>query len=80
MTTVADIQILHSIIAPAALKTLLQENYDIEQILDLQILSIGDNDNYVVTTVDKKYVLKIYKRNKYWLKNKSDYLFEGELL
>lgn len=67
----------HSVISSDALLPILYKLYDIEGILECRLLCNGVNDTYLVSTNERKYILRIYKVN--W-RTKSDIHFEIELL
>lgn len=52
------------------------ENYSLNTSISCELIRAGDNDNYLIRSGDTKYVLRVYRREKYWLKNDSDYFFE----
>lgn len=72
--------VLQSLISPQSLSKLINSNYSFESDVKVKLLSICDNDIYLVTTEDSKYILRIYRHNKHWLESKDNYLFEMEWL
>lgn len=71
---------LQSLIDPKSLSELIASHYDFEETAKATLLSICDNDVYLVTMGNSKYVLRIYRFNKHWLESKDNYLFEMEWL
>ncbi len=74
-------RIYKSLFEPDYIKELIKINYNINS-LNICLLNSGDNDVYKVFDYinKKKYILKIYKHGKPWLKNLSDYMFEINML
>ena len=66
----------YSLIDSRYVLNLIQNNYHINNDINVSLLNKGDNDHYLVTSGQKKFVFRIYKHNKHWLQNESDYLFE----
>ena len=75
-----QLTIYRSLISTDSLKKIVSESYNLNGSIKVSLLSIGDNDHYLVSTKDNKYVLRIYKHNKHWLQKESDYLFEMDWL
>ncbi len=76
------IRIYRSILSEESLKKIIAKNF-FNLNLDnfkVKILSIGDNDHYLVYNLSKRYILRVYRYNKHWLSKEADYLFEIELL
>jgi Ser/Thr protein kinase RdoA (MazF antagonist) len=69
-----------SILSSQGLEKILMENYNLGHSIKITVLSIGDNDHYLVESETSKYVLRVYRYNKNWLQRESDYIFELEWL
>jgi len=69
--------VIYSVLSCSALLVLIQENYTLPNIQNIEYYQSGLNDTYIVTCVDKKYVLRVYKNN--W-RTESDILCEIEVL
>ena len=69
-----------SILSSQGLGKILMANYNLGHLIKISVLSIGDNDHYLVESETSKYVLRVYRYNKKWLQRESDYLFELEWL
>ncbi len=74
------IKVCRSIIAPKAIKSIVLKNYNFQKLSRIAVLSIGDNDHYLVHTDKNKFVLRVYRHAKHWLQTKSNYIFEMDLL
>lgn len=74
-----NLSIIFSLISPESLASLVEETYNLSNI-SCKLIRVGDNDNYLILSGNDKYVLRMYKREKYWLKSESDYFFEMEWL
>lgn len=73
-------KIIKSVISPENLTEQVKANYLNSSPFHISLLSLGDNDNYLVQTQDEKYVLRLYRHNKHWLPTKESYAFEFQLL
>ena len=71
-----QIKVLSSLIDPSEMAWRVEKEYSLGTVEQCICISIGDNDNYLITIEHKKYILRIYRYNKYWLVNESDYQFE----
>lgn len=71
-----QLKTLKSLISPNELISLVKENYHFSIPIKITLLNSGDNDHYLIESINNKYVLRVYRYNKYWLKSKSNYLFE----
>lgn len=67
----------HSVISSEAIRSVINDLYEIEKVLECRFLSNGLNDTYLLKTTTEKYILRIYKAH--W-RSKSDILFEIEML
>lgn len=76
----ASVSIIRSIISPESLKEQIHSNYSNISPFNISLLSIGDNDNYLIKTSEKNYVLRIYRHNKHWLPTRERFNFEFQLL
>lgn len=76
------IKVYRSILSEKSLKKIITKNFVNLNlgIFKVKILSIGDNDHYLVYNLSKRYILRIYRYNKHWLTKEADYLFEIKLL
>ena len=74
------VNIMRSIISPESLIEPIRANYPNISPLNISLLSVADNDNYLVQAQDQNYVLRIYRHNKHWLSNQESYIFEFQLL
>jgi Ser/Thr protein kinase RdoA (MazF antagonist) len=75
----SDLYITRSIIAPECLINPLEEHYPLS-VSEINLLSIGDNDHYLVKANNTHYVLRIYRHNKHWLPTKEYHAFEFSLI
>lgn len=75
-----DVEVLRSIVSPVFLEWLIKTNYSFCRESKVSVLSIGDNDHYLVESKSNSYVLRVYRYNKHWLHNEDSYLFEIDLL
>jgi Ser/Thr protein kinase RdoA (MazF antagonist) len=76
----SSLRIARSIIAPESLVSQLENHYPLN-ISAVRLLSVGDNDHYlVIANDDRRYVLRVYRHNKHWLPTKAHHLFEINLL
>jgi Ser/Thr protein kinase RdoA (MazF antagonist) len=55
-------------------------HYDLPAPVTCSIIKQGDNDNYLLNAAGTNYVLRVYRYNKHWLENESDFLFELDWL
>ena len=74
------IKIIRSVVSPESLMDLIMVNYQAVLPTKISLLSIGDNDHYLVKTKNTNYIVRIYRHNKHWLPTKSHLLFEIHLL
>jgi Ser/Thr protein kinase RdoA (MazF antagonist) len=75
-----SLKVLTSVVAPESVVFLAVQNYAIGKELSCTLLSVGDNDTYLVTASQKKYILRIYRYKKHWLHEEENYIFELEWL
>jgi Ser/Thr protein kinase RdoA (MazF antagonist) len=80
MMTDSSIRITRSVVAAEALLPLLSAAYELPAPLRCVLVSVGDNDNYLVQAGDFRAALRIYRYGKYWLPRESDYRFELDWL
>lgn len=76
-------RIVHSLLHPDDLADLIGKEYDFDQALpiDVRLLARGFNDSYLVTdSGGRRHVLRVYVKDKYWIRAETDLLFELELL
>ncbi len=76
----AHIQVLTSLIASEALLPLVAKEYRLDEPIHCRLACTNDNDHYLITAGDTKYMLRVYTHAKHWLDNESDYLFELDWL
>ncbi|MCL6603435.1 MAG: phosphotransferase [Paenibacillus sp.] len=69
--------IYHSVISSEAILPVINDLYEIGNVLECRFLSNGLNDTYILKTSTGKYILRIYKAH--W-RSKPDIIFEVELL
>ena len=62
------------------LEQLVQQDYSLGKSIRCSLIRAKDNDNFLVQTEHKKFVLRVYRYQKHWLTHESDYLFELEWL
>lgn len=75
-----SIKIIRSIIEPDSLQTMIETCFPHLSLQKITLLSVGDNDNYLVQTLKENYVLRIYRHNKHWIPSKAHHLFEIDFL
>ncbi|MFO1259100.1 MAG: phosphotransferase [Gammaproteobacteria bacterium] len=75
----SSLSIIYSLISPESLAKIAEEAFGFSNV-SCSLIKIGDNDNYLIETDGYKYILRVYKREKYWLKADSDYYFEMDWL
>lgn len=74
-------RVVHSLLHPDDLAGLVEREYDIPGPVRARLLHRGFNDTYVVTDVTgERWALRVYTRDKYWIRSTSDVRFELELL
>jgi Ser/Thr protein kinase RdoA (MazF antagonist) len=59
-----DTKTISSIISPMYIEALLQSAYNIGKIVNCELVQSTINDTYKIETLNKKYMLKIYNKNK----------------
>jgi len=69
-----------SVIISEELCNVVRDICDFQEPVRVKLLSVGDNDHYLINSGNENYVLRIYRNNKPWLIKKSDYFLEFELL
>ncbi|MEO3927666.1 phosphotransferase [Micromonosporaceae bacterium B7E4] len=63
------------------LAQLVEREYAIAAPVKVSLLNRGFNDTYLVTDVEgSRRVLRVYNREKYWIRSESDLRFELDLL
>lgn len=72
--------VTRSIISPRSLKELISQNYTVTDCRNISLVSVGDNDHYIVSTSNEDFVLRVYQKNKPWIQSKSNLLFEMDWL
>ncbi|GAA1039620.1 hypothetical protein GCM10009557_58760 [Virgisporangium ochraceum] len=76
-----DMRVTHSLLHTDDLARLLEREYAIVAPVTVSLLNRGFNDTYRVTDADGgRRVLRVYNRDKYWIRSESDLLFELDLL
>jgi Ser/Thr protein kinase RdoA (MazF antagonist) len=75
------VRVIRSLIHPDDLARLVEREYDAATPVVARLLSRGFNDTYLIIDADRRRrVLRVYARDKYWIRSESDLLFELELL
>jgi Ser/Thr protein kinase RdoA (MazF antagonist) len=74
-------RVTHSLLHADDLAQLVEREYAIAAPVKVSLLNRGFNDTYLVTDVagDRR-VLRVYNREKYWIRSESDLRFELDLL
>ena len=67
------LRVARSVIISEELCNVVRDNYDFQEPVRVKLLSVGDNDHYLINSGNENYVLRIYRNNKPWLIKKSDY-------
>jgi Ser/Thr protein kinase RdoA (MazF antagonist) len=76
-----DMRVTHSLLHTDDLARLVEEQYAIAAPVTVRLLNRGFNDTYLVTDVEgDRRVLRVYNRDKYWIRSDSDLHFELDLL
>lgn len=71
----------HSLLHPDDLAQLVEREYAIAAPVTVSLLNRGFNDSYLVSDVNGgRRVLRVYNRDKYWIRSESDLRFELDLL
>jgi Ser/Thr protein kinase RdoA (MazF antagonist) len=65
---------------PAAVASLVEQNYALPGPLTCSWIRRGFNDTYLLEAPDAKYVFRLYLNHKYWISSPNDFRFELELL
>ncbi|MFJ8581777.1 phosphotransferase enzyme family protein [Micromonospora sp. NPDC093277] len=74
-------RVTHSLIHVEDLAQLVEREYAIAAPVKVSLLNRGFNDTYLVTDVEGgRRVLRVYNREKYWIRSESDLRFELDLL
>ena len=74
-------RVTHSLLHAEDLTQLVEREYAIAAPVKVSLLNRGFNDTYLVTDVDGgRRVLRVYNRDKYWIRSESDLRFELDLL
>jgi len=74
-------RVTHSLPHAEDLAQLVDREYAIAAPVKVSLLNRGFNDTYLVTDVDGgRRVLRVYNREKYWIRSESDLRFELDLL
>ncbi len=74
-------RVTHSLLHPDDLARLLEREYALALPVKVSLLNRGFNDTYLVTDVEgDRRVLRVYNRDKYWIRSESDLHFELDLL
>ncbi|MEM7348597.1 MAG: phosphotransferase, partial [Chloroflexota bacterium] len=80
MNNPVTLQVRSSLISPESMAQFVRHAYFPDDQVDCALMSFGDNDTYVISVNGTQYALRVYRYNKYWLQNESDYLFELDWL
>jgi Ser/Thr protein kinase RdoA (MazF antagonist) len=79
--TLHVVRVISSLLHPDDLSRLVERDYDIAGPVVATLLRRGFNDTYLlVDRAGERRILRIYRRDKYWLRSADDLLFELELL
>lgn len=70
----------NAIIDNDKIKQLIINLYGISEPLDCTFIRRSFNDHYLIQTNNKKYILRVYLNNKYYINDINDFKFELELL
>src|SRR5215475_7815699 len=74
-------RVTHSLLHVEDLAQLVEREYAIAAPVKVSLLNRGFNDSYLVTDVEHgRRVLRVYNREKYWIRSESDLRFELDLL
>lgn len=74
-------RVTHSLLHAEDLAQLVEREYAIAAPVKVSLLNRGFNDTYLVTDVEGgRRVLRVYNREKYWIRSESDLRFELDLL
>jgi Ser/Thr protein kinase RdoA (MazF antagonist) len=74
-------RVTHSLLHVEDLAELVEREYPIAAPVRVSLLNRGFNDTYLVTGADGgRRVLRVYNREKYWIRSESDLRFELDLL
>jgi len=74
-------RVTHSLLHVDDLARLVEREYPIAAPVEVSLLNRGFNDTYLVTDVEGgRRVLRVYNREKYWIRSESDLRFELDLL
>lgn len=72
--------VTRSLFSAESVTELIKMNYALSAPIKCQLLCVGDNDHYLVTTDSGRYVLRIYKQDPSAVKTETNYLFELDWL
>lgn len=74
-------RVTHSLLHAEDLAQLVEREYAIAAPVRVSLLNRGFNDTYLVTDVEGgRRALRVYNREKYWIRSESDLRFELDLL
>jgi Ser/Thr protein kinase RdoA (MazF antagonist) len=74
-------RVTHSLLHTDDLARLVEREYAIAAPVEVSLLNRGFNDTYLVADVEgDRRVLRVYNRDKYWIRSESDLRFELDLL
>ncbi|MEE6262799.1 phosphotransferase enzyme family protein [Plantactinospora sonchi] len=74
-------RVTHSLLHAEDLAQLVEREYAVAAPVTVSLLNRGFNDTYLVTDVEGgRRVLRVYNREKYWIRSESDLRFEVDLL
>lgn len=74
---IKDIIITHSFISGSSLLNLLKDRYDIESADECVLLDIGQNDTYLVRSMSRRYIARVYSAG---IRSISEIQYELDLL
>lgn len=76
----SSIEVVSSVISPAAIAELVEREYDFGTPVRSTLLSVNDNDSYLVQAGERQFVFRVYQLNKHWRSTESEHRFELEWL
>ena len=80
MSLPSHLNTVRSVVAAEALLPLLSKTYELPQPIRCDLHAVGDNDTYLVQAGTKRFVLRVYYPNRFWLSGINEYRFELEWL
>ncbi|MDB6131198.1 MAG: uncharacterized protein JWM04_2305 [Verrucomicrobiales bacterium] len=62
------------------MRQLLEAHYEIGLISNCRLRAVGVNDHYLIRTHRGEFVLRLYQKDKFWVRNREEHCFEAEWL